>query len=76
MIDAGKPFVLPYNDIARQPELFRMIGGAIYTDMFGRYSSCQIAYLVNRRTRTFDYDLGANFAKWDELIRKQNAKKN
>jgi len=72
MIDAGKPFILPYNDMSQCPEVIRMVGGAIYSDMFGRISTCQIAYLVNRCTRTFTYDREVNFSRWDKLLKKQN----
>ncbi|WP_397605159.1 hypothetical protein [Sphingorhabdus sp.] len=76
MIDAGKPFILPYNDMSQCPEVIRMVGGAIYSDMFGRISTCQIAYLVNRCTRTFTYDREVNFSRWDKLAKKQNKKNN
>ena len=76
MIDAGKPFILPYNDMSQCPEVIRMVGGAIYSDMFGRISTCPIAYLVNRCTRTFTYDREVNFSRWDKLAKKQNKKNN
>lgn len=66
-------YIFPNNSLDDEPELTRLIGGAIYADIFNEIKVCPIAIVVNKFARTFTFDEGVDFSDWHALVKNAQA---